>query len=321
MNRRNLRYDIVILLLVATLGSSMCLAVQESQESKTADTDSVENADNVLNKVAFEISDANNISVPAMLNGVDEVRLMFHTANSEVVLTAAAAAKSESVKFEKSISMSSWGGKTEGKISESNSLRIGSQQWDNIRIFQDQLSGPGTDGKFGPDRFEGNVFEIDVDANTLRVYSSLPEKVNQYEKLAVTNENGMMFIVGSIKVAGQWCENKFLIHSGYGGSVLLDDEFVESHGLKSKLKTLSESELRDSGGNVLKTKKIELPMLKVGSFELQNVPTQVFDGSIRKQKMSVVGGDFLKRFNIVFDSKNSCIYLKRSELFEAEFKK
>ena len=281
---------------------------------------SVENE--IICQVPFELTAANNIAVEATINGIDKVRLMFHTANSHVVLTSEATKKkATSVKFDKSVTMSSWGGNAQGRISDGNSLQIGTLNWGKLRVFEDLLSGQTTDGKFGPDLFGGKVFEIDFDAKMLRVHSGLPAYVSGYEKLTITEENGMMFLTGSVKVGGKLHENKFLIHSGYGGSVLLDDEFVQANELKTKLKTLSESELRDSGGNVLKTRKVQLPMFKVGSFEIANVPTQIFDGAIRKQKMSVVGGDFLKRFNIIVDAENTCIYLRRNELFESDLAK
>ena len=128
-----------------------------------------------------------------------------------------------------------------------------------------------------------------------------------------------MFLNGKVTIGTENHEKRFLIHSGFGGAILLDNDFVDTHDLASQLPTLSESQLRDSGGNVLKTRKVKLPALIIGGFEFTDTPTQIFEGSIREQKMSIIGGDILKRFNIIFDPSDSCIYLKKSRLFESDF--
>ena len=266
------------------------------------------------------MTEANNISVAATLNKADEVNLMFHTANSGVVLTEEASQKASSIKFDKLADMKSWGGSSSGRISDNNALAIGPMSWDKLRIFQDRLSGTGTDGKFGPDLFKDQIIEIDFDSRKLRVFNELPQKVTGLQKLKVHKENGMMFLTGIVKVGDATLENKFLVHSGFGGGVLLDDAFVQANRI-GQLKTISESELRDSGGNVLKTKKVELPAFKLGGFEFTKVPAQIFHGSIRKQKMSIIGGDLLKRFNLIVDQQKGVIYVEKNNLFDAEFKK
>lgn len=43
-------------------------------------------------------------------------------------------------------------------------------------------------------------------------------------------------------------------------------------------------------------------------------------GSIGRQKMSVLGGDLLKHFNIIIDRKNGFIYIKPNQLMDTPFK-
>jgi hypothetical protein len=44
------------------------------------------------------------------------------------------------------------------------------------------------------------------------------------------------------------------------------------------------------------------------------VPVSFFEGALGRQKVSVMGGDFLKRFNIVIDADRAFIYLKTNGL-------
>ncbi len=270
-------------------------------------------------EIPFELTESNNISVAATLNGKDGVKLMFHTANRGVVMTDKAVERIKSLTFDKTGNASSWGGKTATRFSTNNNLQIGSFSLNDLSIMKDMLSGVGTDGKFGPDFFENNIIEIDYDRKVLRIHSSLPKIDDDQEKFDIVFENAGMFIEGQLEIEGKKHTARFLVHSGFGGTVLLDDKFVIENQLGAKLPTISEGELRDSFGNVLKTKKVLLPSLRIGRSEFPNVPVGIFDGSIGRQKMCVMGCEILRRFNILIDSKNATIYLKPNSQFDTEF--
>ena len=127
-------------------------------------------------------------------------------------------------------------------------------------------------------------------------------------------ENGFLFIEGTISIGAKEYGNRFLIHSGYGGALLLDDEFVRANDIGVQLEIIEESELKDSYGNILKTKKAILPSFTLGNTTLLDLPVGFFEGSIGRQKMSVMGGAVLKQFNMFIDTKESCIYLKANGL-------
>ena len=70
-----------------------------------------------------------------------------------------------------------------------------------------------------------------------------------------------MFLEGIIKIGEVGYKNRFLIHSGYGGTLLFDNEFVEANNLGTQLEIIDEKVLKDSYGNSLKTKKAILNSL------------------------------------------------------------
>ncbi len=84
-------------------------------------------------------------------------------------------------------------------------------------------------------------------------------------------ENGFMFIPATVIIDSIQVEDKFLIYTGYSKSLLLDDSFVASNSLSEQLEVTSESELKDSFGNMLKTKSALLPQFKIGAFSFDNV--------------------------------------------------
>ncbi|WP_315815508.1 hypothetical protein [Paraflavitalea speifideaquila] len=131
-------------------------------------------------------------------------------------------------------------------------------------------------------------------------------------------DNTARFSKGNLLQIGnqQWkdvaiWENK---NSGYAGAVLLDDQFTNDHKISEKLTITSTKELKDSYGNVLKTRKAILPAFTIGKVKLSEVPVGFFEGAIGRQKMSIIGGDILKRFNWIIDAQRNYVYLKPSKL-------
>lgn len=271
--------------------------------------------------IPFELTDYNNLSVQAVLNEKDTVHLMFHTATNEVELTEDAVKKLKSIKFDGTVNdVKSWGGaENESRFSKGNSIQIGAMKWDNVLLWEDKNSGQYTDGKFGLKLFKDKAVEIDFDKKIIVVYSELPDKAKKYDKLKIIHQNNSMFIEATSEINGAAYTNKFLIHSGYSGAVLFDDVFAVDNKLEEKLKITGEKELKDSFGHVLKTKKAMLPSFVIGNQKLTDVSVSFFSGTKLQQSMSVLGGDVLKRFNIIFDAKRECIYLKMNNLKDAAY--
>jgi hypothetical protein len=270
--------------------------------------------------IPFQLTAYNNLSVQAILNKKDTVHLMFHTASSGVFLTEVAVKKSQSLHFDRTDTLKSWGGGgNEARYSKNNSLQMGALQWDDVSIWENKNTGQYTDGKFGTDLFANKIVEIDFDKKVIIIHASLPQKIKKYQKLKMTVENDCMFIESLCVTDSSTFAHKFLIHSGYSGAVLLDDQFVHKNKIAEKLKITGEKELKDSYGNILKTQKAILPAFKIGHTTLSHVPVGFFAGAIGRQKMSIIGGDILKRFNIIVDAQRAFIYLKSNSLRKSDY--
>ncbi len=261
--------------------------------------------------IQFVLNDHNNIIVESILNKEDTVSLMFHTAVGTVSLTPD---KSEQLRSKeiKNTSSTSWTGTKDSRYIENNSLQIFDFKWDSLTVWLDMLSGPESDGKFGPSLFEGSIIEIDNDQNLIILHD--PANLNidntQYQKFKLsTDKHESLFIEGEISVDGQKIRNKFLIHSGYGGTIILDDHFCKENEVFSQLEVIEEKELKDSHGNIIKTKKVKVDTFKVFDVPFSNTPLSYFDSELEIQQTSVMGGEFLKRFNLLIDIENLEVYV------------
>lgn len=264
--------------------------------------------------IPFILTAANNIIIQTVLNDKDTLNLMFHTAQGNVSLTEDAISKIANKTFDKSVKTVTWGGEGTSRYSLGNYLKIKDFEWENLTIWQDRNTGPSADGKFGPNLFQNKVIELNFDQSIMVVHSYLPEIDDQYEKSILSFQQNLMFIETKYKIKNNRYTNPVLIHSGYGGALLLDDKFVRENKIDTQLKTIKESELKDSYGHVLKTKKAILPYFSIGKQNFTDMPVNFFTGSLDKQQISVIGGNILKRFNMFIDLQNAYLYYKPNQL-------
>ena len=273
--------------------------------------------------IPFHLTEYNNLSVKAILNETDTVNLMFHTAANAVTLTEATVKRLKSLHFTGNTdSIKSWGGQANSsRLSIDNTIRIGKLNWKNVSIWENINSGQFTDGKFGIDLFTGKVLEIDFDNSVIRLYKRLPEKTAGYEKIKLINQDDELFIEATCKTKDSIINNKFLLHSGYAGALLFDDKFAKDTRLGDVLPVIGEKILKDSYGNTLKSKQVILPALVLQGIQLTDIPAGFFDGAIGRQQMSIIGGDILKRFNLVIDAKREFIYLTPNKWTHSSYRK
>jgi hypothetical protein len=260
--------------------------------------------------VPFTLNEHNNIVVQATLNGADALTLMLHTASSDITLTEAAVVASSGLAFPDAHSVKSWGGESDSRVSLGNHLTIGSLSRDDITLWENKDSGAGTDGKFGLDFFQSRMIEVDHDHNLLLTHENLPAKAAQWHRLDMdTSDRDHLFVEAELVIAGQRYKHRFLVHSGYAGGLLLDDEFSSLTGLKEKITVTETGRLKDSFGNTLEVHKGSLPMLVLGTTSLQDVPVGFFTGAVGTQKTSVIGTDVLKHFNLIFNLRARVLHL------------
>ena len=276
---------------------------------------------NQITIIPFELTDHNNLSIKGVFNKVDTVNLMFHTDASSITLTTETIKKITTIKWDTETEVRSWGGKSTARYSENNFLEISNLKWDSVAIWETKNSGPTTGGKFGPNLFTGKVIEIDFDKSIITIHQELPKKAKKFTKMNLFFENESMFIQGTSSINGIDYQNKFLIHTGYGGTILYDDKFAAESKIGEQIEITDVKELKDSYGNVLKTKKGKLPNFTLGNEQFKDIPVGFFEGSIGRQQISVIGGDLLKRFNIIIDSNREHIYMKPNQLRKLAYNK
>jgi hypothetical protein len=271
-------------------------------------------------QIPFQLTTYNNLSIQAILNRVDTVQLMFHTAANALTLTEETVKQLKSIHFVATTdSVKSWGGQANSsRYSPNNQIQIGGLSWDNQAIWENQLSGQYTQGKFGMDLFKNWVVEIDFDQSVILLHKDLPSKIKGFQKSKLYTKDEMFFIEAACSIQDSVILERFLIHSGYAGALLINDQFAQLHQLGKQLPIVGEKKLKDSFGNTVISKQASLPLFTIAEKNLSNVAVGFFEGSLGRQPYSIIGGDLLKQFNIVIDAQRQFIYLKPNGLYHTE---
>lgn len=271
--------------------------------------------------IPFTLTDDNNILIETILNEKDTVQMMFHTAQSTVGLTFDAIERIGADHFDKQVEAESWGGKGTGSYSRGNHIQVQNFEWTDVTVWAGEHSGPGSDGKFGPNLFAEKVIELNFDKKIMVIHARLPDAIEGYEKMALQFQDHMMFVETDFSIDGVTHTRRALLHSGYAGTLLLDEEYVDQNNLRQAIPVSRGKDLKDSYGHAIETEKATLPEFSVGSETFQNMPIGFFAGKIGGDSRSVMGGNLIKRFNMYLDLQNAFIYLQPSALFGTDFEK
>ncbi|QHV93722.1 retropepsin-like aspartic protease [Spirosoma endbachense] len=90
-------------------------------------------------ELSFQLTESNNLSIEAILNEIDTVNLMVHTAANSVTLTEEAIQKLKSLTFAGTDSVKSWGGGgNSSRFSKGNTLQIGELKWQGVSIWENK---------------------------------------------------------------------------------------------------------------------------------------------------------------------------------------
>ncbi|MEZ0004691.1 hypothetical protein ABH942_000034 [Flavobacterium sp. 28YEA47A] len=256
------------------------------------------------------INSQNTIYVKAVFNKIDTLNLNFDTGTTELVLT-------NDVRKNKLKSVPEL-------YTTFYDVRIGKHDY-NTKVYDAELTGHGTDGRFGWDLFKGKVVELNYDKNIMVVHSKLPDYVvkdNAFSKLGITFFKGLVLVESKISQDGIDNTALFLFDSGYQRTAMLDNDLLKEGNFPAdKMKVIKKVIMRGAQGNEVPVITADLQSLKIGKYELKDVPVQQITGNkpLRGANIHILGNEVLKRFDTFLDFQNNVVYLKPNRLFNAEY--
>ena len=264
----------------------------------------------IHDSIPFFVNKFNTNFLPVVFNGTDSLMLNFDTGATEIDLTTDALG--QKVKSKPNINNTSY------------DIKIGNQTYKN-KIFDIKLAGNEVDGLLGWNVFDGMVVELDYDRNKMIVHSKMPKQIlrdKKYSKFKITYIRNKPFIESEISQSGTKNKSLFLFDLGYQRTVILDNDLLqEARFPAEKMEVINKVIMHGTRGNEVPVITSNLESLKIGQFELKNVPAQVMGQNkpMPGVNIHILGTDVLKRFNMVLDFQKDVIYLKPNHLYDITY--
>lgn len=255
----------------------------------------------------LHMNEQNTIFVKAVLNKVDTLLLNFDTGTSDLVLTQ------ETLKNKIKSSLKSG----------TNILQIGNKEYQGFNIYPAQLTGHGTDGRFGWDLFDGMIVELNHDKGLMVVHSQLPSDVkSQYSKLPIKYFNNVFLV--QVGITQDKVENKdwYLFDTGYQRTAMLDGPLLNEQGFPTdKMRVIKKVIMKGAQGNEIPVMTSNLQSLSLGKSKLNDIPVQLLSQSrlVTGSRMNILGNEVLKRFNLFLDFQKNIVYMKPNKLVNVTY--
>jgi len=256
------------------------------------------------------INKENTIYVQAILNNTDTFNLNFDTGTTDLTITNEVLKN----KIKSDIKL----------YNSSYELKIGKRIY-NTEVYDAELTGHDTDGRFGWNLFDGMIVELNYDNSLMIVHSKMPKKImndKSYTKLKMRYFHQLFLAESQIIQNGVQNSNWFLFDTGYQRSVMLDNDLLKQNNFPTeKMKIIKKVMMHGAQGNEIPVITSNLQRLQIGKYLLKDVPAQILTTNkpIRGTEIHILGNEVLKRFNTVLDFQHNVVYLKPNSLYNSEY--
>ncbi len=272
--------------------------------------------------IPFEIERDNRILIKGKVNDGDSLGFLLDTGAEGYGFYKSGFNKMPNLKFAGTNISEGGGGQVTGQYSLNNKLQISGLIWDRITFNYAAQQLYNYDGLIGSTIFEGKIAEINFDKKEIVIHSEMPNLEKGYSKTNFKRISGIYFIELTLQIGDRKISGWFDFDTGNTGTLNISNEFAKENQLYDSMKKIGESSGRGVGPNTIKNDKVSLPKLKIGDYELSELPIFVEQPStVENVSFPIVGIDILKRFNWVIDYKNNAIYFKPNNLFNSAYKK
>lgn len=261
--------------------------------------------------IPFVLTKDNNLEVQAVLNQKDSVKLLFDSGAFGFYLLKTAIKKY----------LNPTGKQLTMKDISDNDFAIAHLKWEQEQVYPLTTTGNCCEGMFGWDAFDGKVVEIDYDHNRMIVHTRRPKISKDYEKFPIEYMKEHFCIHLPVEVDQKQYTGRFLFDLGYQRTVMIDHDMMQQKGLAVKdLPVIKESVMYNSSNEAINLVTVGMEKLIFGKYILEQVPAQV-NGATQPAGYATnfLGGEVLKRFNIILDFQEHMVYMKPNHLFKVPY--
>jgi len=218
----------------------------------------------ISDSIPLTINKQNTISIQAIFNKKDTLKLNFDTGTTELILTNDV--------LNKKIKS------TPKLYTNFYNLKIGNTNY-STKVYDAALTGHDTDGRFGWDIFKGKIVELNYDLNLMIIHTELPKDIignTTFTKLKIEFYKNLFLIESEIKQNNITNKDFFLFDTGYQRTAMLDNDLLKQGEFPIEdMKIIKKTIMKGAQGNEIPVTTSNLKLLKIGKYKLKNVPIQL----------------------------------------------
>ena len=286
-------------------------------------------------KLPFKLV-SNLVIVPIKVNGI-ELNFLLDSGVEETILFSLDDTKEIALFDVEKIKLKGLGSQEaiEGLKSHNNIIIAGDLEFQNqevIVVLDERFNFSSTlgievNGIIGYQFFSQNIVEVNYGKKKIIIHN--PEKFNRkkvlsnFEIFDFTLESGKPYLTLNVDLGGKTFNAKCLIDSGNSDGLWLFS--IGNKNIKVPELNFDDYLGRGFSGEIF-GRKAKVKTLSLGEFNFQDVITAFPDSlSLANVKMvdnrvGSIGGEVLKRFDVIFDYSNQKLYLKKNRHFDEKFR-
>ena len=266
--------------------------------------------------IPFTLAKDNRIHLKGKINNSDPLDFLFDTGAGSCVITSSLVNKKVTIAIDGSQENGGADGIARVEKSSRNTIEINNLKWEAVPLLSIDYQQPSFDAVLGWIAFENNIIEIDYEKKILVVHQSLPIISAQYSRLQFKLIEGIPYVKLKLVVNGNESEDWFDFDTGSDGLLVIGQKFAREHGLNDAMKKIGKVTSVGSTGKEIISTLVMLPKMKLGDFEMYQIPLSIQAQEIENVEHSEnIGNKILKRFNTIIDFRNNNVYLKPNNLF------
>ena len=266
----------------------------------------------VLDSIPFSLEADNRMYTWCKVNQSDSLLFLIDTGASGMVINSNRLDKVNMV-FDKKVTNLGTTGTTEIPSSSSNSFTWGGQNHKNISFVSIPYQNERWDGVLGLSILTRYVVEINYDKKLIYLYDKNTYKNKSSNKIKMEFRHQVPFVALEIKTKGKVFRPLLEVDTGSDRVIDLSTPFVKKHRLSTHFDLpYAISTITSSDGNSGRINNVYFDQVNIAKFSLYRVAggwSEVQFGMLNSPECDgMIGNNFLKRFNLVFDFESNYLY-------------
>ncbi len=276
-----------------------------------------------IESIPFSI-EKNHLYIRVKVNETDSLKFLFDTGADGSVINEGSIAKLNLKIDGRSINAGS-NGTNEVAQSTENEMVIGSIHKTGITFTIIPYGTDEFDGVIGTDLMRGHIIEIDYHNQLVHFYDEHDNNINYsgYTKLKMDTDHYPTCIKSTLLINGKRYKGLFGLDTGADDALTLASPFVKNNKFIDKMTKIATAYAQGSDGSEYEIEIVLCPEIEFAEKHFYRIPTALSNATegidASAELAGFYGNAFLKKFNLIIDYENKCIYFKLNNNLYRDF--